>query len=95
MASEIVKVGEKGQITIPVEIRKTGDLRKGDLVEVVSLEDNSIFITKLDRKRELIMSMKLLGKALEEKGYKTTERIVRLCKEVRKDVYRKRKEQKA
>ncbi len=36
----------------------------------------------------LILAMKILGVALDSRGYTTNEEIIKLCREVRKEVYK-------
>lgn len=87
MRTEIVKVGEKGQITLPVDIREKEKVGKGTLFEVNYLGNGNIILSKSDKKQELRLALKMLGKGLEEKGYNTEKKIVELCKKVRKEVY--------
>lgn len=52
MAHEIVRVTSKGQMTIPVEIRRALDIGEGDSL-VVTLEGNEIRLRKLEPFRPL------------------------------------------
>jgi antitoxin PrlF len=74
MSNTIVRVQEKGQVTIPLEIRKKLNLKKGDLVTFVEIEDGVII-----RPAEVIVTQALdeIGKALEDKGISLDELIER------------------
>ncbi|MFQ6029901.1 MAG: AbrB/MazE/SpoVT family DNA-binding domain-containing protein [Dehalococcoidia bacterium] len=48
--SSVVRVREKGQVTLPLEVRKQLDLREGDLLEAEAQEDR-IVLKLLVRRR--------------------------------------------
>lgn len=83
---EVVKVSERGQVTIPSSIRKIEDIRKGELLEVV-YRDGTILMTKLDKRGNLELALKLLGKGLAAAGYQEKDDILRFSGEVRKKVH--------
>ena len=56
----ICKVGEKGQIVIPKEIRKMFDIKPGDLIVVLSDKERGIALLKADEIENL--TDKVLGK---------------------------------
>ena len=82
MANPIVRVQEKGQVTIPLEIRKKLNLKKGDLVTVQEVEGGVLI-----RPAELIAGEALdqLGKILKEKGL-TLEELIESGREIRGDL---------
>lgn len=86
MKSITVRIGEKGQITIPIDIRERDKLDKGTQVEVVDLGEGSLFINKIDRKKELLLAFRILGKRIKEKGY-NKDKLIDFCRKVRRDVY--------
>lgn len=49
----ICKVGEKGQIVIPKEIRKMFDINPGDCVVVLADKDKGIAVLKSDEIEDL------------------------------------------
>lgn len=61
----LVRVQDKGQVTLPTEIRKKMGLKKGDLVAVVETPDG-VLITP----QEVLAAKALdrIGEALREKG---------------------------
>jgi AbrB family looped-hinge helix DNA binding protein len=65
VASRLSRVQEKGQITIPTEIRKKLGLKKGDLVAFVETEDGVLISP---REVVAIKAMEKLGEILEENG---------------------------
>jgi AbrB family looped-hinge helix DNA binding protein len=72
-------VQEKGQITIPAEIRRKWGLRKGDLVAFVETEAGVVISPQ-----EVIAmeSLDQIGKILREKGV-TLEELIESGREVR------------
>src|SRR3712207_1503301 len=65
VAARLSRVQEKGQVTIPTEIRKKLGLKKGDLVAFVETEDGVLISP-----REVVVAKALeqIGAALQEKG---------------------------
>jgi len=74
MTSTYVRVQEKGQVTIPTEIRKRMKLKKGDLVVFVETESGVVI-----KPAEVIVAGALqeIGAALEEKGLSLDDMIER------------------
>lgn len=74
MSTQVVRVQEKGQVTIPLEIRQRLNLKKGDLVTFVETEDGVLI-----KPAEVIVSEALdeIGKALKDKGISLEELIER------------------
>ena len=79
MPSPAVRIQEKGQVTIPREIRKKLDLKKGDLVTFVETEKGVII-----KPAEVIVtdSLDLIGEALKEKGLSLDE-VLKRGREIR------------
>ncbi len=79
---KLVRVQEKGQVTLPVEVRKKLGLKKGDLVAFVETPDG-ILITPQE-----VVAMKALdriGKALKEKGL-SLEELMESGREIRAQI---------
>ena len=74
-----VRVQEKGQVTIPLEIRRKLNLKKGDLVTFVETEDGVLI-----KPAEVIASEALdeIGRALKEKGL-SLEELIQQGREIR------------
>jgi AbrB family looped-hinge helix DNA binding protein len=74
MGTQVVRVQEKGQVTIPVEIREKLNLRKGDLVTFVETEEGVVI-----KPAEVVVSEALdeIGRALKERGISLEELIER------------------
>jgi antitoxin PrlF len=74
MTAPAVRVQEKGQVTIPLEIRRKLNLKKGDLVTFVETEDGVLI-----KPAEVVASEALnqIGKALREKGISLEELLER------------------
>ena len=74
MSIQAVRVQEKGQVTIPLEIRQKLGLKKGDLVTFVETETGVVI-----KPAELIVTEALdeIGNALRDKGVSLEELIER------------------
>lgn len=79
---ELAKITSKGQITIPISIRRELNLKEGDKVAFIEKDGNYIMINPIslaiDEVREAFK-----GEA-ERLGLKTEEDVVRMIKEYRK-----------
>lgn len=65
MPSPVVRIQEKGQVTIPRDIRRKLALKKGDLVTFVETDEGVMI-----KPAEVIVSdaLDVIGEALKEKG---------------------------
>jgi AbrB family looped-hinge helix DNA binding protein len=74
MASQVVKVQEKGQVTIPLEIRQRLGLKKGDLVTFVITEAGVVI-----KPAEVIVTEALdeINRALKAEGISLKELMVK------------------
>jgi len=74
-----VRVQEKGQVTLPVEVRKKLGIQKGDLV-AVELSGRGVLITR----QEVIAmeALDLIGQELKERGV-TLEELIESGREIR------------
>ena len=81
-ASKLSMVQEKGQVTIPVEIRRKLGLKKGDMVAFVETEDGVLISS-----REAVVTRALdrIGEMLLEKGI-TLEEMMESGREIRRDL---------
>lgn len=79
---KVVRVQEKGQVTIPVEIRRRLGLKKGDLVAFVETDEGVLLAP-----RELIAMKTLdqIGELLKERGL-SLEELIESGREVRRDL---------
>ena len=81
---EIAKVMSKGQITIPISIRKKLNLKEGDKVVFIEKDGNMVIANSAMIALQKIQS-DFEGEA-ERLGLETEEDIVNLVKEVRQDI---------
>ena len=70
--SRLSKVQEKGQVTIPVEIRRKWNLEKGDLVAFVETE-HGVMISP--REVVAVEALDRIGEALRARGISLDEMI--------------------
>lgn len=75
-------VQEKGQVTIPAELRRKLGLKKGDLVAFIETDDGLLISP-----REVVAATALeqIGAALREKGI-TLEELMESGREIRGDL---------
>lgn len=84
---EIAKVTSKGQITIPVEIRKKLNLQSGD--KVVFMEDrDKVFILNAAKAAFINLQNAFAGEA-ERAGIYSEEDVVNIVAEVREELRNK------
>ncbi len=74
MTTQMVRVQEKGQVTIPLEIRQKLNLKKGDMVTFVETEDGVMIVPV-----EVVASQTLeqIGQALKARGLNLDEMMER------------------
>lgn len=74
MSTPIVRVQEKGQVTIPQEIREKLNLKKGDMVTFIETDAGVVI-----KPAEVVVSDALdeLGRVLKEKGFNLEELLER------------------
>lgn len=81
---EMAKISSKGQITIPIEIRKKLKLKEGDKVLFIMEGDKIIFANASIIALEKIQQ-DMIGEAEKNKIY-SEEDVMQLVKEVRKEI---------
>lgn len=82
---ELAKVTMRGQITIPIEIRKKLNIKEGD--EVVFLEENGRIILINSAMLALLEVQDAFKDEAERLGLKDEQNVVKLVKEVRKEMW--------
>jgi antitoxin PrlF len=82
MSMLAVRVQEKGQVTIPQEIRRRLNLKKGDLVTFVETEEGVLIVPV-----EVIASQALdkIGQALQDRGL-GLEEVIERGRDIRSDL---------
>jgi antitoxin PrlF len=84
MTISAVRMQEKGQVTIPLEIRRKLKLRKGDLVTFVETDAGIVI-----KPAEIVASdaLREIGKALRARGV-TPEELLERGRSIREDLLR-------
>ena len=85
---DIAKISTKGQVTIPVEIRRKLGLKGGDRVVFVR-KGNDIVLKRSNRLAFEEFQKKMAGKA-ERVGLHSEQDVVDLVKEVRERIWKER-----
>jgi AbrB family looped-hinge helix DNA binding protein len=80
----LVRVQEKGQVTLPARVRKRLGIKKGDLVAVIETPEG-VLITP----QEVVATRALaeIGKALKEQGL-SLEDMIESGREIREELFR-------
>lgn len=83
---KLVRVQEKGQVTLPAEVRERLGLKKGDLVAVVET-DEGVLISP----QEIVATRALdrIGQVLKEKGL-SLEELIESGREIRGSIIEKK-----
>lgn len=87
---ELAKITTRGQITIPVAIRKKLGVRDGD--KVIFMEDRGHIFMENASMVTLREAQRAFAGEAERAGLKTEGDVVALVKEVRSDGWRRRNE---
>ncbi|MCR4403859.1 MAG: AbrB/MazE/SpoVT family DNA-binding domain-containing protein [Candidatus Acetothermia bacterium] len=83
-----LRVGAKGQITLPQEIRQDLEIRRGDFINIYKLDENLYILERMSPIRELSRS---IAAEAEAEGYseeEVRERVDRVKEELLREVYR-------
>ena len=82
---EVAKITSKGQITIPIDIRKKLGVREGS--KVVFIENEGKIVVANAAKVALSELCKAFEGVAEEAGFKTEQDVVDYCKEIRQEMW--------
>lgn len=85
---ELAKITTRGQITIPVEIRKKLGVKDGD--KVIFIEENGRIIMENAAMIALKNAQNAFAGEAERLGLKTEQDVVDMVKEVRREVWEER-----
>ncbi len=87
---ELARITSKGQITLPIAIRRKLGLEKGD--KVVFLEDQGRIILLKSTAVALLELRKDMEGEAEKAGLSSEDAIIREIREIRKELWKKRDE---
>ena len=88
---DVARISVKGQVTIPIGIRKRLGLREGEKVVFMEKDDN---IVLLNPNRLAWKEMqKAFEGAAEEAGFRNEQDVVDYCSDIRREMWEERKEQ--
>ena len=90
---EIAKITSKGQITIPIDIRKKLNLKDGD--KVIFIEDGGKIVLANAAKVAFLNVQKAFGGEAIRLGLSNEQDVVNMVDEVRKEMWDKRHEDNA
>jgi len=83
----LARITAKGQITIPIEIRKSLGVKKGDKVVFIK-GDNGIMLANANEIAWENIQKAMEGEA-EKAGFNSEEDVVQFCKELRQENWEK------
>ncbi|HBE78659.1 MAG TPA: AbrB/MazE/SpoVT family DNA-binding domain-containing protein [Firmicutes bacterium] len=84
---ELSRISSKGQVTIPIDIRKKLSLKEGDKVLFVE-EEGKVFIANASLVALKKIQVAMEGEA-EKAGLKTEQDVADLVKSIRKELWEK------
>ena len=84
---ELAKITSKGQITLPITIRRKLNLKDGDKVAFIEKDGEYKIINPT--KLAILEAQKAFAGLADELGLKSEEDVINLCKQVRKDMWEK------
>jgi AbrB family looped-hinge helix DNA binding protein len=87
---EVAKITSKGQITIPIDIRKKLNLKDGD--KVIFIEDGDKIIFANAAKIAFSKMQKAFEGEAERLSLKTEQDVVGMVDEIRKEIWEERYE---
>ena len=87
---EIAKITDKGQITIPITVRKKLNLRDG--AKVAFIEEDGAYKIINPTKSAILEAQEYFSGLADELGLKTEDDAINLCREVRKEMWEKKNE---
>jgi len=84
---ELAKITSKGQITIPITIRRKLNLKDGDKIAFIEKDGEYKIINPT--KLAILEAQKAFAGLADELGLKSEADVINLCKQVRKDMWEK------
>lgn len=81
---EVAKISSKGQITVPLSVRKKLKLKEGD--KILILEENGRFYIENSALAAFERVAENFSGAAREAGFETEEEMQEYMKEIRKEV---------
>ncbi|MEK6921089.1 MAG: AbrB/MazE/SpoVT family DNA-binding domain-containing protein [Nanoarchaeota archaeon] len=85
ITEEVVKIGKRGQITIPNTIRRKEKLREGDFLELSNI-GGIITLRRVEKKPTVVDLFREVGNALRKQGVTTREKALALADVVKHEV---------
>ena len=82
---ELARITSKGQITLPIAIRRQLNLKDGD--KVAFIEKDGQYVISNPTKLAILEAQEAFVGLADELGLKTEEDVINLCKEVRKGMW--------
>ena len=83
-----IRMGAKGQITLPQEVRRDLELKRGDFINLYKLEDNLYVLERMSPLRELSRSIAAEAAAEGYSEEEIRETADRVKEELLREVYR-------
>ena len=84
---EIAKITAKGQITLPITIRRKLNLKDGDKIAFIEKDGEYKIINPT--KLAILEAQEAFAGLADELGLKSEEDVINLCKQVRKEMWEK------
>lgn len=84
MKKKILRVGKRGQVTIPAEVRKEKGFEEGSYIQISEV-GGVLTLRKVETKPDVLDLFKEVGEALQKEGI-TREKALELSDEIKREV---------
>lgn len=85
ITEEVVKIGKRGQITLPTKIREEEHLKEGDFLEIADV-GGVLTLRRIEKRPTVVDLFSEVGTALHKEGITTKEKAIELAEQVKREV---------
>lgn len=84
LTEEVVKIGKRGQITIPETMRRSEKLKEGDFLELSNI-GGVLTLRRIEKKPTVVDLFKEVGDALRKEGITSREKALAFTDVIKKE----------
>lgn len=82
----VIQIKESGLLALPTDIGRQYDLHDSDILTLIHLGGGAFLLVRLPEKPPTLADLQqTFGRALNEAGYDTPEKIITLVREVKRE----------
>ncbi|HLC84648.1 MAG TPA: AbrB/MazE/SpoVT family DNA-binding domain-containing protein [Candidatus Nanoarchaeia archaeon] len=89
ITEEVVKIGRRGQITLPSSVRQAEGFKEGDFLEIADV-GGVLTLRKIEKRPNVLDLFKDVGRALQQQGVTTREDAIALIEDIKTHAARPR-----